>query len=139
MNVICLGGRVLGTALALDLARIFLGILAVAALPAAAAPIQERTGSDEHSDNAVRKMQDFDQSIWLDVLSRELIESGTLQGLSRTTGCAASRNPSIFEGHRRQRRLQRRIAGLPAGPRAHRDLQTLAVEISRPSISSGDL
>ena len=50
------------------------------------------------SDNAVRKMQDFGQSIWLDVLSRGLIESGTLQGLIENDGVrGVTSNPSIFE------------------------------------------
>lgn len=51
MNVICLGGRVLGTALALDLARIFLGAQyrRLPRFQRRLRKIQElETGSDEH-------------------------------------------------------------------------------------------
>lgn len=50
------------------------------------------------SDNPVMKLQDFGQSIWLDFLRRQLIESGELQGLIDNDGVrGVTSNPSIFE------------------------------------------
>ncbi|MGI5818410.1 MAG: transaldolase [Armatimonadota bacterium] len=50
------------------------------------------------SDNPVAKLQDFGQSVWLDVLGRGLIESGELQGLIENDGVrGVTSNPAIFE------------------------------------------
>jgi transaldolase len=50
------------------------------------------------SDNPVMKLQHFGQSIWLDFLRRQLIDSGELQGLIEEDGVrGVTSNPSIFE------------------------------------------
>lgn len=50
------------------------------------------------SDNAVLRLQDFGQSIWLDFLRRKLIESGDLEEMIEKDGVrGVTSNPAIFE------------------------------------------
>ena len=48
--------------------------------------------------NKLVQLQDFDQSVWLDSISRGLIQSGQLQGLVDKDGLRGmTSNPAIFE------------------------------------------
>jgi transaldolase len=49
-------------------------------------------------DNPLKKLESFGQSIWLDYVRRDLIESGELPHLIEEAGlCGMTSNPSIFE------------------------------------------
>ena len=51
------------------------------------------------ADNPLRQLQAQGQSVWLDYLSRDLIESGKLAALVRDDGLAGvTSNPTIFQG-----------------------------------------
>ncbi len=48
--------------------------------------------------NPLLKIKDYGQSIWMDYLDRELIESGELKQMIETCGlCGVTSNPAIFE------------------------------------------
>src|SRR5881392_1042443 len=72
MNVLVLGGRVVGVELARELARALV--------------------------NPLRALQVFGQSVWLDYVRRSLITSGELRRLINEDGvCGVTSNPAIFE------------------------------------------
>ena len=65
---------------------------------AALAEPSNPTGTSQASTNAVRDLQTFGQSVWLDDLQRRLITSGELQRLIDEDGLrGVTSNPSIFE------------------------------------------
>jgi transaldolase/glucose-6-phosphate isomerase len=50
-----------------------------------------------HTDNSVKALKFFDQSVWLDYLHRELLRSGELQRQLEQDGvCGVTSNPAIF-------------------------------------------
>jgi transaldolase / glucose-6-phosphate isomerase len=93
MNVLVLGGRVVGVELARELVRTFLNA--------------RFTGEERHLrrlakmtalENRVRALQVFGQSVWLDYIRRTLITSGDLRRLIDQDGVrGVTTNPSIFE------------------------------------------
>ncbi|MBQ4492140.1 MAG: transaldolase, partial [Deltaproteobacteria bacterium] len=50
-----------------------------------------------HTDNSLKALKSFDQSVWLDYLHRELLRSGELQRQLEQDGvCGVTSNPAIF-------------------------------------------
>jgi transaldolase/glucose-6-phosphate isomerase len=93
MNVLVLGGRVIGIDLARELIRAFLNA--------------RFTGEPRHRrrlakltalENRLRALEVFGQSVWLDYIRRSLIESGELRRLIAEDGLrGVTSNPAIFE------------------------------------------
>lgn len=93
MNVLVLGGRVVGIELARELIRSFLNA--------------RFTGEGRHLrrlakmtalENRVRALQVFGQSVWLDYIRRSLITSGELRRMIDDDGLrGVTSNPAIFE------------------------------------------
>jgi len=93
MNVLVLGGRVIGVELARELIHTFLNA--------------RFTGEQRHLrrlakmtalENPLRALQVFGQSVWLDYIRRTLITSGELRALIDDDGLrGVTSNPSIFE------------------------------------------
>ncbi|WKZ18108.1 MAG: bifunctional transaldolase/phosoglucose isomerase [Candidatus Jettenia sp. CY-1] len=93
MNVLVLGGRVVGIELARELIRAFLNA--------------SFTGEKRHlrrlakmtaMENRLRALQVFGQSVWLDYIRRSLITSGELYRLIDEDGLrGVTSNPAIFE------------------------------------------
>ena len=93
MNVLVLGGRVVGIELARELVRAFLNA--------------SFTGEGRHLrrlakmtalENRLRALQVFGQSVWLDYIRRSLITSGELRRLIDEDGLrGVTSNPAIFE------------------------------------------
>jgi transaldolase/glucose-6-phosphate isomerase len=93
MNVLVLGGRVVGVELARELIRAFLNA--------------SFTGEGRHLrrlakmtalENRLRALQVFGQSVWLDYIRRSLITSGELRRLIDDDGLrGVTSNPAIFE------------------------------------------
>jgi transaldolase/glucose-6-phosphate isomerase len=93
MNVLVLGGRVVGIELARELIRAFLNA--------------SFTGEGRHLrrlakmtalENRLRALQVFGQSVWLDYIRRSLITSGELRRLIDEDGLrGVTSNPAIFE------------------------------------------
>ena len=93
MNVLVLGGRVVGVELARELIRAFLDA--------------RFTGEGRHVrrlakvtalENRLRALQVFGQSVWLDYIRRSLITSGELGRLIDEDGLrGVTSNPAIFE------------------------------------------
>jgi transaldolase / glucose-6-phosphate isomerase len=93
MNVLVLGGRVVGVELARELIRAFLNA--------------SFTGEGRHlrrlakmtaRENPLRALQVFGQSVWLDYIRRSLITSGELRRLIDEDGLrGVTSNPAIFE------------------------------------------
>jgi transaldolase/glucose-6-phosphate isomerase len=93
MNVLVLGGRVVGVELARDLIGAFLGA--------------RFTGESRHLrrlakltalENPLRALNVFGQSVWLDYIRRNLITSGELRRLIDQDGLrGVTSNPAIFE------------------------------------------
>ena len=72
------------------------------------------------SKNNLLKIQDFGQSIWLDYIDREMIQSGELKGLIKEDGLrGVTSNPSIFD---------QAIEGSEAYEESIRALKDLGVE-----------
>jgi transaldolase len=108
MNVFCLGGKVIGSALAWELVESFL-----AAHFSGAARHRRRVSKVEAIENqsqtttrtntgeqmkATRKLHEMGQSLWLDNITRGLLNSGTLQRYIKdlsVTGLTS--NPTIFD------------------------------------------
>ena len=104
MNVLVLGGRVVGVELARELIRAFLNA--------------RFTGEGRHLrrlakvtalENPLRALQVFGQSVWLDYIRRSLITSGELRSPDRRRRPARRdvQPGDLREGHRRQLRLHR--------------------------------
>jgi transaldolase/glucose-6-phosphate isomerase len=93
MNVLVLGGRVVGVELARELVHAFLGA--------------RFTGEPRHLrrlakvtalENPLRALQVFGQSVWLDYIRRTLVTSGELHQLIEDDGLrGVTSNPAIFE------------------------------------------
>ncbi len=93
MNVLVLGGRVVGVELARELTRAFLNA--------------RFSGEERHLrrlakmtalENPLRALQVFGQSVWLDYIRRSLITSGELRRLIGEDGLrGVTSNPAIFE------------------------------------------
>jgi transaldolase/glucose-6-phosphate isomerase len=93
MNVLVLGGRVIGIELARELIRAFLNA--------------RFTGEPRHLrrlakmtalENRLRALEVFGQSVWLDYIRRSLITSGELRRLVAEDGVrGVTSNPAIFE------------------------------------------
>jgi transaldolase/glucose-6-phosphate isomerase len=93
MNVLVLGGRVIGIELAHELIRAFLNA--------------RFTGEPRHLrrlakltalENRLRALEVFGQSVWLDYIRRRLIDSGELRRLIAEDGIrGVTSNPAIFE------------------------------------------
>jgi transaldolase/glucose-6-phosphate isomerase len=93
MNVLVLGGRIVGVALARELTRAFLDA--------------RFSGEERHVrrlakmtalENPLRALQVFGQSVWLDYIRRSLITTGELRRLIEEDGLrGVTSNPSIFE------------------------------------------
>ncbi len=93
MNVLVLGGRVIGVEMARELVRAFLGA--------------RFTGDERHlrrltkvitMENPLRALQHYGQSVWLDYIRRNVITSGELQRMIDDDGLrGVTSNPAIFE------------------------------------------
>lgn len=104
MNLICLGGRVTGPALAWDLTQAFLKARFVdeerhrrrlAKVAVLEGPMIPGGG---HGQNPLLRLQAFGQSVWLDFLRRGMIASGEIRRLIDEDGLRGiTSNPSIFE------------------------------------------
>ncbi len=93
MNVLVLGGRVVGVELARELIHAFLG-----ARFSGEARHLRRLAKVAALENPVRALQVFGQSVWLDYIRRSLITSGELRRLIDEDGLRGlTSNPSIFE------------------------------------------
>ncbi len=93
MNVLVLGGRVIGVEMARDIVTTFLAA--------------HFTGDDRHRrrlakvmalENPLRALETYGQSVWLDYIRRNLMTSGELQRFITEDGLrGVTSNPSIFE------------------------------------------
>jgi transaldolase / glucose-6-phosphate isomerase len=93
MNVLVLGGRVVGVELAKELVQAFLG-----ASFSRQPRHQRRLAKVTALENRLRALTVFGQSVWLDYIRRSLITSGELRRLVEEDGLAGvTSNPSIFE------------------------------------------
>ena len=105
MNLICLGGRVLGTALAWELAQAFLSARFSGAdrhrrrlaMVRALEEMRDK-GSSTVNTNPLRQLTEFGQSIWLDYIRRQMLASGELTRLIEDDGLrGVTSNPKIFK------------------------------------------
>jgi transaldolase/glucose-6-phosphate isomerase len=93
MNVLVLGGRVVGVELARELIRAFLN-----ASFAGEARHLRRLAKVTALENPLRALQVFGQSVWFDYIRRSLITSGELRRLIDEDGLrGVTSNPAIFE------------------------------------------
>jgi transaldolase/glucose-6-phosphate isomerase len=93
MNVLVLGGRVVGVELAHELIHAFLN-----ARFSGEARHVRRLAKMVTLENPLRALQVFGQSVWLDYIRRSLITSGELRRLIEEDGlCGVTSNPAIFE------------------------------------------
>jgi transaldolase/glucose-6-phosphate isomerase len=93
MNVLVLGGRVIGVELAREVIHAFLG-----ARFSGQARHLRRLAKVAALENPLRALQVFGQSVWLDYIRRSLITSGELRRLIDEDGLRGlTSNPSIFE------------------------------------------
>jgi transaldolase/glucose-6-phosphate isomerase len=93
MNVLVLGGRVVGIELARELIRAFL----TANFSGEGRHVR-RLAKITALENRLRSLQVFGQSVWLDYIRRSLITSGELRRLIDEDGLAGvTSNPAIFE------------------------------------------
>jgi transaldolase/glucose-6-phosphate isomerase len=93
MNVLVLGGRVVGTELARELVRAFLS-----ARFTGEARHLRRLAKMTALENRLRALQVFGQSVWFDYIRRSLITSGELRRLIGEDGLrGVTSNPAIFE------------------------------------------
>ncbi len=125
MNVLVLGGRVVGVELARELIRAFLNA--------------RFTGEGRHLrrlakmialENPLRALQVFGQSVWLDYIRRSLITSGELRRLIDEDGLrGVTSNPAIFEKAIAGSSDYKEILEAPEarGPEAKRLYEKLAV------------
>ncbi len=102
LNVICLGGRVVGTALAWDLVQTFLAAKFSGAdrhrRRLAKVAKLENHGGKIMKNSPLKQLHDFGQSVWLDYIRRNLIASGGLRRLIEEDGLRGmTSNPAIFE------------------------------------------
>jgi transaldolase / glucose-6-phosphate isomerase len=93
MNVLVLGGRVVGTELACELVRPFLN-----ARFSGDGRHLRRLAKMTALENPLRALQHYGQSVWLDHIRRSLMTSGELQHLIDDDGVrGVTSNPAIFE------------------------------------------
>src|SRR4030095_1968302 len=93
MNVLVLGGRVVGSELAREVVEAFLG----ASFSGDGRHLR-RVAKVTALENPLRALQLFGQSVWLDSIRRSLLTSGELQRLVDEDGVlGVTSNPSIFE------------------------------------------
>src|SRR6516164_2065124 len=93
MNVLVLGGRIVGVELARELIGAFLN-----ARFSGQARHQRRLAKMTALENPLRALQVFGQSVWLDYIRRSLITSGELRRLIEEDGLrGVTSNPAIFE------------------------------------------
>src|SRR6516164_1716707 len=93
MNVLVLGGRVIGVELARELVAAFLN-----AHFTGEARHRRRLAKVITLENPLRALQVFGQSVWLDYIRRSLITSGELRHLIDEDGLrGVTSNPAIFE------------------------------------------
>jgi hypothetical protein len=93
MNVLVLGGRIVGVELARELIGAFLN-----ARFSGEARHQRRLAKITALENPLRALQVFGQSVWLDYIRRSLITSGELHRLIEEDGLrGVTSNPAIFE------------------------------------------
>jgi transaldolase/glucose-6-phosphate isomerase len=93
MNVLVLGGRVVGIELARDLIRAF-----VNARFTGEGRYLRRLAKMTAMENRLRALQVFGQSVWFDYIRRSLITSGELHRLIDEDGLrGVTSNPAIFE------------------------------------------
>src|SRR5512144_714628 len=93
MNVLVLGGRVIGIELARELIRAFLN-----ARFTGEARHLRRLAKMTALENRLRALEVFGQSVWLDYIRRSLITSGELRRLINEDGLrGVTSNPAIFE------------------------------------------
>ena len=102
MNIMCLGGRVTGYALAWELIQIFLKAKFKGAERFQAPPGQNqgigKIGESGMGENPLVKLGTFGQSVWLDYIRRQMIESGELKKLIDADGLkGVTSNPAIFQ------------------------------------------
>jgi transaldolase len=108
MNVFCLGGKVIGSALAWELVEAFLGAHFSGASRhrrrvSEVEAIEDRTRGAKTTHpgepmKATQKLHDMGQSLWLDNITRGLLISGTLERYIKdlsVTGLTS--NPTIFD------------------------------------------
>jgi transaldolase/glucose-6-phosphate isomerase len=93
MNVLVLGGRVVGVELARELIRAFLG-----ARFSGESRYVRRLAKVTALENPLRALNVYGQSVWLDYIRRSLITSGDLRRLIDEDGLRGlTSNPTIFE------------------------------------------
>ena len=93
MNVLVIGGRVVGVELARELVGVFLN----ARFTGEARHVR-RLAKMTALENPLRAVQVFGQSVWLDYIRRSLITSGELQRMIEEDGLrGVTSNPAIFE------------------------------------------
>ena len=93
MNVLVLGGRIIGVELARELVRAFLN-----ARFSGEGRHRRRLAKMTALENPLRALQVFGQSVWLDYIRRSLITGGELQRLINEDGVwGVTSNPAIFE------------------------------------------
>jgi transaldolase / glucose-6-phosphate isomerase len=93
MNVLVMGGRVIGEELARELVGVFLN----ARFTGEARHVR-RLAKMIALENPLRAVQVFGQSVWLDYIRRSLITSGELQRMIEEDGLrGVTSNPAIFE------------------------------------------
>lgn len=101
MNVLCLGGRVTGPALAWELIETFLGARFSGAerhrRRLAKIGALEGRGMGTPAGNPLRRLQELGQDLWLDFIRRGMLDSGELKKLIDEDGLrGVTANPAIF-------------------------------------------
>ena len=118
MNVLVLGGRIVGAELACELIGAFLN-----ARFTGEARHRRRLAKMTALENPLRALQVFGQSVWLDYIRRSLITGGELRRLIDEDGLrGVTSNPAIFEkavtGSSDYRAASRAAGRADAGPQS---------------------
>lgn len=97
INVLSLGARVVGPELAADVVRAFLLASFVGEVRHARRLTKVLEQRRSVHDNALRQLSQVGQSVWLDTISRDLIEDATLAGyIAQFHVTGVTSNPSIL-------------------------------------------
>jgi transaldolase len=100
MNVLCLGSEVIGAALAADLIRTFLGaeFQGEERFVRRLRKIEALERNTDMPESNLQKLSALGQSVWIDYLSRDLLETGELARMMREDAVVGvTSNPTIFQ------------------------------------------
>ena len=133
MNVLCLGSEVVGGELAAELVRSFLeATFRRRGALRAAAPRRSKRWRREMSESRLHRLSELGQSVWLDFVSRDLLESGGLARMVEEDAVVGRdlQPDDLPGGDRQRRRLRRAAARVPAGARRCRRRSSFRLAVS---------